>query len=171
MSTQTQIVPMNTKAIMTLFGFTHGVFRQNTAEVTHEESLRQPQPGGNCINWVGGHLAATRQGMLQMLGHAPTWTEDEMAFYRRGSSPVTTGVGAMRWERIAEDFDATQPLLMAGLAKLSPEDLAAPLPADRNPFKLDSLAEQMAVFNFHESYHVGQLGLLRRLVGKAGAIK
>lgn len=33
-----------------------GILRLNVAGLTHEESLIQPRPGGNCLNWVMGHL-------------------------------------------------------------------------------------------------------------------
>jgi hypothetical protein len=33
------------------------------------------------------------------------------------------------------------------------------------------LAEVVGFFHFHESYHAGQIALLRRLVGKQGVIK
>ena len=35
---------------------------------------------------------------------------------------------------------------------------------------LGDLARSLAQLQWHECYHVGQLGLLRRIVGKEGAI-
>jgi len=34
-----------------------------------------------------------------------------------------------------------------------------------------SLAAKLAGLQFHEAYHAGQLGLLRRIAGKKGAIQ
>jgi len=34
-----------------------------------------------------------------------------------------------------------------------------------------SLGSKLAVLQFHEAYHAGQLGLLRRIAGKKGAIQ
>ena len=34
----------------------HEIMRQQTADLDHTDSLLQPQPGGNCLNWVMGHL-------------------------------------------------------------------------------------------------------------------
>jgi hypothetical protein len=170
MTTQAGTLPMNTKAITMLFEFTHGVFRRNVEGVTHEESLRAPQPGGNCMNWVGGHLVHTRDAILQMLGAAPIGSPAERERYARGSAPIRDASEAMAWDRIVRTFDSQQEALRAAFAGLTPERLAAPLPAERNPFQVDSVAEQLAVFSFHESYHVGQLGVLRRLCGKPGAI-
>jgi uncharacterized damage-inducible protein DinB len=34
-----------------------------------------------------------------------------------------------------------------------------------------TLGSKLFTFNFHESYHAGQLGILRRMLGKEGAIR
>ena len=34
----------------------------------------------------------------------------------------------------------------------------------------DTVGSQLATFVFHECYHVGQTGVLRRVVGKSGVI-
>ena len=38
------------------------------------------------------------------------------------------------------------------------------------PLEKDTLGWRLAFLQFHEAYHAGQLGLLRRLLGKDGAI-
>jgi hypothetical protein len=163
--------PIDPKVLSTLFNFTHLVFRRNVADITHDESLRSPQPGGNCMNWVAGHIVTTRDSILELVGRAPRWTEAERSRYARGSGGIKNPSDAVPWERILAEMDAGQEALLAGIAALTPEQLAAPLPADKNPFRVDSFGEQLAALHFHETYHVGQLGILRRLAGKPGAIK
>ncbi len=46
------------------FGFNGYVLEVNTAGVTHEQSLWLPSPGGNCLNWIAGHILVTRFVML-----------------------------------------------------------------------------------------------------------
>mgnify|MGYP001101362822 CR=1 FL=1 len=36
---------------------------------------------------------------------------------------------------------------------------------------LDIVAEKIAMLHFHEAYHTGQVGLMRRLLGKDGMIR
>lgn len=170
MSTEAPAIPVSPKTLGTLFEFTYAVFRRNTEGITHEESLKAPSPGGNCINWVGGHIVSVRLGMLEMLGVPPLWSPEHRERYRRGSAPLTNEAEALPWERILADLDTSQERLRSALAALTPERLVAPLPADRNPFGVDSFGDQLGLFHFHEAYHVGQLGVLRRLAGKPGAI-
>jgi hypothetical protein len=170
MNPATQTATLNAKAIATMFEFCHATFRRNVADLTHEQTMISPPIGGNCVNWVGGHIVSTRVSILEMLGKKMHWTPEERARYKRGSSPLTDAASALPWERILTDLDASQALLREAFPALTTEQLAAALPKDRNPFQVDSFGEQLAVLGFHESYHVGQLGILRRLAGKSGAI-
>jgi hypothetical protein len=162
--------PVTPKTLGLLFELTFNVARANVQGFSHEDSLRQPA-AGNCLNWILGHIVATRQHTLALLGIDPIWTKEETARYDRGGRPVLgDGPGILPFPRILEDHERTQDLLRGAWKTLDPARLGAPLPADRNPFRLDSVGEMLAAFTFHESYHAGQCGILRRLLGRDGAI-
>ena len=59
--------PISAKTLAMLFEFTFNVTRANVEGFSHEDSLRQP-PAGNCLNWLLGHIVATRQHTLELLG-------------------------------------------------------------------------------------------------------
>ena len=161
---------MNAKALAVQFQFTHMVLNRNLDGITHEESVQLP-PSGNCLNWVAGHITATRDNILQILDESPVWTLKNKESYTRGSTPWKNGNEAERLEKIREKFEESQKKLSAKILSLDGATLSAPVPAKKNAFRVDSLAEMLAAFAFHESYHVGQTGILRRLAGKEGAIK
>lgn len=48
----------------------HQVVLMQTDGVTHKESPIQPQPAGNCLNWVVGHLVAVYNNALPVLEQA-----------------------------------------------------------------------------------------------------
>src|SRR5690349_20935196 len=54
----------------------HHLLRRHAAGLTHEESLLQPQPRGNCFNWVVGHMAETQESMLAVVGGEPVFPAD-----------------------------------------------------------------------------------------------
>ena len=66
---------------------------------------------------------------------------------------------------LVRDFDATQERLLAGLAAMPEAKLQEPSMRDMN------VGEWLSFLHFHEAYHIGQTGLLRRLAGKEGAIR
>jgi hypothetical protein len=145
------------------FELSHDAAHRNLAGITHEESLIQPSPGGNSLNWVLGHLVATRNLVMQTLGAPAVWSNEEAAPYERGAKPSRDGAYARRLEDLIAALDRSQPVVMARVRTLSAEDLA-------RPSRMGTVGDLLTTLCFHEAYHVGQFGLLRRLLGKDGAI-
>jgi uncharacterized damage-inducible protein DinB len=143
----------------------------NTAGITHEESLIQPKPGGNCINWVLGHLLSIYNQALPHLGQQPVLDAAIIERYKRGSDPITEAAGATRFEELLTAWDETVKRIDAALSGLSAERLAQPAPAGAVAEPGDTMRDTLSVLLFHQGYHAGQTGVLRRLVGKEGAIK
>jgi uncharacterized damage-inducible protein DinB len=144
----------------------------NLAGITHEESVIQPEPGGNCINWVLGHLLSIYNQALPLLGQQPVLDQPTITRYSRGAEPITESAAARRFEELLTAWDETVKRIDAGLAGLSPEALDRPAPQGSGPSEPgDKVRDTLSVLMFHQGYHAGQTGVLRRLVGKAGAIK
>jgi uncharacterized damage-inducible protein DinB len=154
---------MNTDALKALFEVNHYAIGANARDLTHDESLLEPHPGANSANWVLGHIVQNRGSILQMVGEKPVWNEQDGEVYKRGSRPLERKA-AKPYPELLQALDLSQERLMAGLNRLPDEKLGAV--ADK-----DSLGRKLAFLQFHEAYHAGQLGILRRVAGKPGAIK
>jgi len=153
------------------FVYTAWVFTKTLDGITHEESLTQPAPAGNCLNWVAGHVVATRMGILELLGEAPTWDDRWRERYRRGSDAVRDAGDAAGIAEIVRAFRVAQDPLMKALPGLTPDRLDAPAPFSPGDDPDETVGSLLATLVFHESYHCGQLGILRRLLGKDAIIK
>jgi hypothetical protein len=138
----------------------------NLAGITHEESLIQPEPGGNCINWVLGHLLSIYNQALPLLGQQPVLDAATIERYTRGSDAMTDPADARRFEELMTAWDETVKRIDAGLAGLTPEALDRPASEPG-----DKVRDTVSTLMFHQGYHAGQTAVLRRLAGKAGAIK
>ena len=154
-----------------MYEISYGAINRNLQDVTEEQSLIQPQPCGNCLNWVLGHIVLYRGMMLKMIGGSPVLEAAQAATYQRGSKPgpdskyldLATLRGLLS--------DAHQRLIPA-LSAISDEELSRKVPEEFNrPPLAGPTGEALARLQFHESYHAGQIGLLRRIAGKDGAIK
>lgn len=145
------------------------IVRANLDGITHEESLVRAVETGNHLNWLFGHVVATRCALLPALRQGSVWGEETMRLYRRGSS-AAADADYLPFDEIARAFQTTQERILAGVASLSDEDLAAPAPFSPGggPETLGTLLMKSTV---HEGYHLGQTGILRRVVGKPGAIR
>lgn len=171
MSTETTPGASLARTLSIQYQFSASAFRTNVKDVSHEESLQTPGEAGNCMNWIVGHIVSSRNGILAQLGLPPIRPAEQMTHYVRGSARLTAGDDAIAFDELLSDFDKAQDKIVDALERTKPEQLAAPLPADANPFQVDNVGEMLATLAFHENYHVGQLGVVRRLIGKEPGIR
>lgn len=155
-----------------LAGIVRQVVALNAAGVSHEESLTQPRPGGNCMNWVLGHLVALYEKSLEIFDPKATTPDQGLARYVRGSDPITEPGDALDFAELLRLWDDLAKRHEEGLAALTRADLAKPAPfgPDGPPSEGDTVGGLLATIQFHQAYHAGQLGVLRRIAGKEGAI-
>ena len=152
-------------------GMTLKVLQANTDGVTQEESLIQPSPGGNCLNWVAGHLACIYNKMLPMLGQERVMDEGALKRYDRGAPPIRDAAEALELRDLLAAFDKATERVVAGLASLSPEALDQKVPESPSGNPNETVRSLLSTVFFHQAYHAGQTGILRRIAGKEGAIR
>ena len=126
-----------------------------------EALLRRPSPRSNPILWVAGHLVQSRARLINILGGSRELPWPDL--FRTGSTIVDPGaypdaaaISAM-WRELTAEL--TQRLEALGPGALSAE--APPRIASAD----GSLGGAIANLAFHEGYHVGQLGFIRKLLG------
>lgn len=155
------------------FGFTHGSVIVNTEDITDEESIVSLPGDANCINWVVGHIIDAQNQLLKLLKQQPVWDNEEFHCYARGANPKHVHELFLPFGKLKEYFKISYERLMAGINNVQPHELIAisiiSLPDGTTVSH--TLLEWLTVFSFHESYHCGQTGLQRRLLGKEGKIK
>jgi uncharacterized damage-inducible protein DinB len=139
------------------------IFSEHTKGITHDESCRAPLGGGNSLNWVLGHIAASRNGIHALIGAPNALAKETAAPYLRGSAGVTEGADARPTSEIIDLLDRSTETIKTRLAEMAPADFERSL-------EKETVGEALAFLQFHESYHAGQVGLLRRLLGKDGVI-
>jgi hypothetical protein len=97
-------------------------------------------------------------------------TDDEAARYRRGSAALREGAGAVDVARLKSAFEETQQRLIPALEALGAVALATDVPERfRRPPLLGTVGQALVRLSYHEGYHNGQIGLLRRVAGKESA--
>jgi DinB family protein len=149
----------------------HQVVRRNVEGITHEESLVQPEPAGNCLNWIVGHLVWAYAGALPLVRQAPMLDQSRLAQYARGGPPLTDRSQAVNFNELLAAWDEATRRMDAGLAGFPTEALNHPAPGSPTGNPDETIGSLLATIMFHQAYHVGQTAVLRRLIGRAGAIK
>ena len=135
--------------------------------MSHAESLLQLPGESNCMNWVLGHIATFRDGMLADIRQPEYMTEAEAKLYDAGSKPITVESQPVDFERLVELQTQTYDAIIRWL-KSNPIGLAAESRRDiliRKGYLgyWKTVIEHFAQNMGHESIHVGELGALREL--------
>jgi hypothetical protein len=138
--------------------------QNQTQGLTQADTLVQPQPSGNCMNWVLGHTLENQITMLQLLGGEAPIPETDLAIYQRESAPIRAdGPGVLPIERLLEYHKQVKEALVARLTGMQDADFDQEVPFRE---RTTTLGWRVFFLYFHYTYHVGQLELLRQLAGK-----
>jgi uncharacterized damage-inducible protein DinB len=148
-----------------------GALHRNVDDLTHAESLHSPQPGGNCLNWVVGHLDHINELMLGLLGQPAVLGEAALARYQRGSAELHDPGEALPLEKLLSVWDEQWTRIDKGLTALTPERFDALAGFSPRNKADETVGTLLTALLFHQAYHTGQTGVLRRLAGKEGAIR
>ena len=157
---------MTRQDLRSLFRFNEFVLGKNLDGLTHGDSLTQATPGGSSIHWIVGHLLATRNATLRLLGEPPLWSDEEAAPFARGTRVPAAEEVPVPFDRLLADLRRSSEQIRIALESVRDEDLAVPLGQDKE----GTVGDQLARLHYHEGYHAGQIGLLRRIAGRPAAI-
>jgi uncharacterized damage-inducible protein DinB len=131
--------------------------------LTHWDSLVQTPYNINCLNWVLGHIANSRDDLLELLGRERIMDADDAAQYKRESDPITEDApSVLPLEELLSLLHNTNEELVDALERLTDEQLA-----EEHEWggTTSTLAEWCQFFYFHDTYHTGQTDLLRQVAG------
>jgi uncharacterized damage-inducible protein DinB len=104
------------------------------------------------------------------LKQEPVISEERLKPYERNSSPLNDRTEALPLQELLAAFDIASERLDAGLTSLAPRRLDEPAPFSSANNPKETVRSLLANISFHQAYHAGQTGLLRRIAGKPGAI-
>ncbi len=137
----------------------------HAAGLTEEDALRQSGYNTNCFNWVVGHIVATRDDILGVLGGEPV-LGPRAERYRRESEPITgDGPGVLALADLLAALDRTEKRLEAALAAADDASMAAELPSGEG--RTAPRGAQVMFGYFHDTYHTGQTDVVRQMSGKS----
>lgn len=153
-------LPVAVQPIALLFTINNAMVTRGLEGLSDDEAWAQVEGRGNPIAWILGHVTETRAQLLALLG-AP-WDAGFGGAFARGADRHARSAYPTRAEILARWMD-THERLSAALAGLTDDRLAGPPPVSFGGAK--TVADLLAFFAFHEAYHLGQIGFIRRHLG------
>lgn len=150
--------------IVRMYEMNSQIIKAQTDGITTAESLLQLPFRSNCMNWVLGHIGVYRNYVLMHLGGAPVWDEVSWGIYGTGSPLLTDAAIAYPMEKLLADL-ATIEQRIGEIVLALPE--ATLLEAKEYEYVgVQPMYVWLNGLIWHETYHVGQLEMLRQLAGK-----
>lgn len=153
------------KIITEDFGITTWLIRRHVDGVSDADSLAQPPFPTNCMNWILGHIVWRRNSCLEALGLSPLWEEPVASWYRTNSEPIRSAENARPFTDLVTDVGRFQEILTKALEGIMDAELDRLFTNDRGE---KPVIEHIQGFHWHETYHVGQLEVLRAFIDSLG---
>ena len=153
----------STASLKAQFDLHTRLFNNATTGISEDESGARKSEHINNMKWIAGHLLNTRLGNLSKIaGLAPD--ESYNAQFGRGNSydPNATYPPI---DEIRAKWQATADAIGNGINNIPEEVLATKSPVQA-PIADDTMLGLAAFLVSHEAYHIGQLGMLRKMIGK-----
>jgi len=157
-------VPKTIESVTRIFKLNNEMVARTLAGLTDEECWQQPAGGGNPITWLVGHVTISRAQLLKKLGAA--YDHGLGTHFDRGSLRGDLSSYPSR-QAIEAAWHDTRARMREAFAKLTEEFLSATPTGRPLPGATDN-ASLIAFSAFHESYHIGQMGYLRKMLGHTG---
>lgn len=147
------------KPVVDQFKFNSMILSLATGDLKNDAAGHRLRNGeGSSISYLMGHLLSSRYGMLKMLGAG-----DENPFaeqFGRDASPRDVS----EYPNITElksAWDELSPRFHTALQDATDDQLLAPAPDGFPPIEDQTMRGAVGFLCWHESYHVGQIGILR----------
>ncbi len=149
------------KSVADIYDFNTRIVAASLGDLSNDDAGRRWREGeGSSISFLLGHLLSSRVGMLKRFGE----TEDNPYAELFGGSAEPQDVDAYPTiTELANGWDEVAARLSSTLAGLSEDQILAS--AEGFPVSDQTARGALMFMSWHESYHVGQIGLIRTEMG------
>ena len=136
--------------------------------LSHADSLLQPQPGGNCLNWVMGHLVENLAEILSVLGGEPPAGLPNLDRFGFGSEPVCgKEADLIELPALRDAHGLLTGAIGHRLTQMTEADFDEEIEFWQGTRRRGYIA---FFYFFHHTYHIGQLEQLRNLAGRTDKV-
>ena len=150
-------------ALKAQFDLHSRLFNNALEGVTDVDANKRNSEQVNHMKWIAGHLLNTRLDSLTRMTGGTGDTSYGAQFGRGMSLDASANYPPI--EEITSRWNAASEAISIGLTHLPEELLSSESPA-KAPIADETFRGMLAFLISHEAYHIGQLSILRKLVGK-----
>lgn len=149
------------KPIVGLYALSNTTLATSIRDLSDRDAKVRSRGGdGPSIAWTIGHLCHYKLAALGLIGRS----RDNPFQSRFERTPATDGKDYPTLAELAATFSRLNADLCAALETASAQ-LEAPLPG-RGPHEEKTVLDTVLFFAWHESYHLGSIGTIRKELGR-----
>ena len=158
------------KQLLAQYDLHHVLFNNVLADISEAEASKSLLEPMNNVKWIAGHLLWAQRNLVQIGGAQVVipWR----GLFHSGPGATAEDLNAPPCEmptlqEIKDKWNEFAPSIRAGLENVPEEALnsVVPIPTPIAPYD-NTLAGVWAFINDHQAYTIGQIGVLRRGLGK-----
>lgn len=149
------------ESVLQGMGLNDQLYRSALEGLSREELNRRSGPESSPLIWLAGHLVSGRSGMAALAGikMESAWQDCFKRYSKILEPSAYPEIG-----EIKSAWSDTSSRVETRLGQLTDQELDAPSPR-KFPVKDQTVRAGLAFLFWHESYHIGQLGFLRKWLG------
>lgn len=153
------------KPLAEQFAFQASLFAYTFTDISDPEAIARHANGANSLHWLAAHVVTARHHVTTLLG-----IEGELPWNGAFEGPAADGIeNTVSPQHVIREWNRITPIMMRALAS-SDQRLLKTAPASPFPTIEGTTLAALAILAHHEAYHIGQLGYVRRLLGKPGLV-
>lgn len=156
-------IPSAIEAVSLIFKLNNEMVVRSLDGLSDEECWQRPA-GGNPLAWLLGHATVSRAHLLGKLGHK--YDAGLGSLFDRGATLAEQAAYPAR-AVLEAAWKETRGRMREAFGGLADAALSAP-PSGKPLPGVKTTADLLAFHAFHECYHVGQMGYVRKLLGRSG---
>ena len=137
------------------------IFEKATTGIPSEKWLTRPGDGSNHLTWIAGHVVVHRAMAAKILGC--DWSAPWEKLFARGAKLVAPEQYPDPAE-LRRNFEEISTKVASALPKVSEEVLNKPVSKEQ-PSLDGTLGGTIALLCLHETFHMGQMTYLKKMLG------
>lgn len=160
---------MNVETMKIQLEFSQFVLKKAVEGLEPADTFLRAEGRGNCIHWVLGHVLQSRDHFLSYMDVDPLFAEVGGGRYGMGAEPIRRAEDGAPHARMLEILDESFAAMNTALDALDPARFEEMVPWQPGSEHKDKLGRLLPGLISHETFHIGQIGILRLLTGCGSA--
>ncbi len=148
--------------VKTQFDLHTRLFNNVLSEITDDQADSRANDKINHLKWLAGHVTSARMGLGKFGGLDEDKSMEEFFGHGKGIDPSKNYPSL---KEIQEKWNFISDKISTGLENIPTEVLSSDAPV-QVPVSDPSMEGFLGFMMHHEAYHIGQMGILRKFMGK-----